>query len=169
MIRRALVWAQNHGEPLPRALARDYFQAAGEAQLAAIERTQAAADLNQARRARHDAQYYRDQCEAGLKGKEKLAWRLGCPPKSLRMLLDAVRDSQAAVGQAKQKVRSAIAAGQAAAAKAERHSKRLLERYLNAHPGETHHFTEQGQSPPMPERLLSELGHRPPPGRPRRP
>lgn len=83
MIRRALVWAQNHGEPLPRALARDYFQAAGEAQLAAIERTQAAADLNQARRARHDAQYYRDQCEAGLKGKEKLAWRLGCPPQEL--------------------------------------------------------------------------------------
>src|SRR5690606_28801977 len=88
LIRRALAWAQNHSEPLPRSLARGYLQAEGEAQLATVMRDQAATELKQARRARLDARYYRDQGEIGLKGKDKLAQRLGWTPKTLRDLQD---------------------------------------------------------------------------------
>jgi len=102
LIRRALAWAQNHADPLPRSLARDYLSAEGEAQLTLVVRTQAAADLKQARRARHDARYYRDQGEAGLKGKDRLAQRLGWTPRTLRDLQDAVKLTEEQAVYAKQ-------------------------------------------------------------------
>ncbi|MGS7843715.1 MobA/MobL family protein [Stenotrophomonas forensis] len=143
LIRRALAWAQNHREPLPRALARDYLQAEGEAQLATVVRTQATADLKLARRARLDARYYRDQGQVGLKGKDKLARRLGWTPKTLRDLQDAVKQSEEAVVQAKHAEHSAIAAQATATAEAERHRQRLMDGFLKAHPEQTHRFPKQ--------------------------
>ncbi|HGM7285114.1 TPA: MobQ family relaxase [Stenotrophomonas maltophilia] len=151
LIRRALAWAQNHSEPLPRSLARDYLQAEGEAQLATVMRTQAADDLKQARRARLDARYYRDQGEIGLKGKDKLAQRLGWTPKTLRDLQDAVKQSEDAVVHAKQAEQQAITAQDATTAEAERHRSRLMDGFLKAHPEENFQFPKQWPQPqPVP-------------------
>jgi len=150
LIRRALAWAQNHSEPLPRSLARDYLQAEGEAQLATVMRTQATADLKQARRARLDARYYRDQGEIGLKGKDKLAQRLGWTPRTLRDLQDAVKQSEDAVVHAKQAEQQAITAQEATTAEAERHRSRLMDGFLKAHPEENFQFPEQWPPGPVP-------------------
>ncbi|MBH1635074.1 hypothetical protein I5U65_07930 [Stenotrophomonas maltophilia] len=104
LLRTALAWAQDHADPLPRALARDYLQAEGEAQVATVLRDQTAAELKQARRDRHDARYYRDKGQAGLKGVGKLAERLGWTPKSLRA---RCRLAAAAPGQTRCPARSA--------------------------------------------------------------
>ncbi len=134
LIRRALDWAQNHSEPMPRSLARDYLQAAGKAQLATVERTKATADLRQARRARHDARHYRDIGFAGLTGREKLAQRLGWTPKVLRDLQDTVTRAKEAVIHAKKVERLAITALESTITEAENHRKRLTEGFLTARP-----------------------------------
>jgi len=143
LIRRALAWAQNHREPLPRSLARNYLQAEGEAQLATVMRDQAATELKQARRARLDARYYRDQGEIGLKGKDKLAQRLGWTPKILRDLQDAVKQSEETVVHAKQAEQQAITAQETATAEAERHRNRLMDGFLKAHPEDNVQFPKQ--------------------------
>ncbi len=151
LIRRALTWAQNHAEPLPRSLARDYLQAEGEAQLATVLRDQAAADLKQAQRARLDARYYRDQGEIGLKGKDKLAQRLGWTPRTLRDLQDVVKQSGDAVVHAKQGEQQAITTQEATTVEAERQRNRLMDGFLKAHPGENFQFPERWSSPqPVP-------------------
>ncbi|RTY17524.1 hypothetical protein EKT70_02850 [Stenotrophomonas geniculata] len=147
LIRRALAWAQNHAAPLPRSLARDYLSAEGEAQLAVVVRNQAAADLKHARRARHDARYYRDQGEAGLKGKDKLAQRLGWTPRTLRDLQDAVKLTEEQVIHAKQAEHLAVSTQDKTTREAERQRQRLLQAFHKAHPTEDFRFPEQW--PPM--------------------
>ncbi|MGE8230709.1 MobA/MobL family protein [Stenotrophomonas hibiscicola] len=143
LIRRALAWAQNHADPLPRSLARDYLSAEGEAQLTLVVRTQAAADLKQARRARHDARYYRDQGEAGLKGKDRLAQRLGWTPRTLRDLQDAVKLTEEQAVYAKQAEHLAITAQEKATQEAEHQRQRLLQAFQKAHPTEDFRFPDQ--------------------------
>lgn len=143
LIRRALAWAQNHAAPLPRSLARDYLSAEGEAQLAVVVRNQAAADLKHARRARHDARYYRDQGEAGLKGKDKLAQRLGWTPRTLRDLQDAVKLTEEQVIHAKQAEHLAVSTQDKTTREAERQRQRLLQAFHKAHPTEDFRFPEQ--------------------------
>jgi len=143
LLRKALAWGQGHPDPLPRALARDYLHAEGEAQVAAVLRDQAAADLKQARRARHDARHYRDKGQAGLKGAGKLAERLGWTPKSLRDLQDAAKLSEDQVVMAKQSERLAIAAQEKATKEAERQRQRLLQAFQKAHPTEDFRFPDQ--------------------------
>jgi len=143
LLRKALAWGQGHPDPLPRALARDYLHAEGEAQVATVLRNQAAADLKQARRDRHDARHYRDKGQAGLKGAGKLADRLGWTPKSLRDLQDAARLSEDQVAMAKQSERLAIAAQEKATKEAERQRQRLLQAFQKAHPTEDFRFPDQ--------------------------
>ncbi len=143
LIRRALAWAQNHADPLPRSLARDYLSAEGEAQLGLVVRNQAAADLKQARRIRHDARYYRDQGEAGLKGKDKLAKRLGWTPRTLRDLQDAVKLTEEQAVYAKQAEHLAITAQEKATQEAEHQRQRLLQAFQKAHPTEDFRFPDQ--------------------------
>ncbi|MCI1073697.1 MobA/MobL family protein [Stenotrophomonas maltophilia] len=143
LLNKALAWGQHHADPLPRALARDYFHAEGEAQVATVLRDQATADLKQARRDRHDARHYRDKGQAGLKGAGKLADRLGWTPKSLRDLQDAAKLSEDQVAMAKQSERFAIAAHEKATKEAERQRQRLLQAFQNAHPTEEFRFPDQ--------------------------
>ncbi len=143
LLRKALAWGQGHRDPLPRALARDYLHAEGEAQVAAVLRDQAAADLKQARRDRHDARHYRDKGQDGLKGAGKLAERLGWTPKSLRDLQDAAKLSEDHVVMAKQSERFAIVAQEKAAKEAERQRQRLLQAFQKAHPAEDFRFPDQ--------------------------
>lgn len=143
LLNKALAWGQHHADPLPRALARDYLHAEGEAQVATVLRDQATADLKQARRDRHDARYYRDKGQAGLKGAGKLADRLGWTPKSLRDLQDAAKLSEDQVAMTKQSERFAIAAHEKATKEAERQRQRLLQAFQNAHPTEEFRFPDQ--------------------------
>ena len=143
LLNKALAWGQHHADPLPRALARDYLQAEGEAQVAAVLRDQTAAELKQARRDRHDARYYRDKGQAGLKGVGKMAERLGWTPKSLRDLQDVVKLSEEQVTMAKQSELVAIAAKEQAAQEAERQRQRLLQAFHKAHPAEDFRFPDQ--------------------------
>ena len=143
LLNKALTWGQRHADPLPRALARDYLHAEGEAQVATVLRNQAAADLKQARRDRHDARHYRDKGQAGLKGAGKLADRLGWTPKSLRDLQDAARLSEDQVAMAKQSERLAIAAQEKATKEAERQRQRLLQAFQKANPTEDFRFPDQ--------------------------
>ncbi len=150
LIRRALAWAQNHADPLPRSLARDYLSAEGEAQLALVVRNQAAADLKQARRIRHDARYYRDQGEAGLKGKDRLAQRLGWTPRTLRDLQDTVKLTEEQVIHAKQAEHLAVSAQEQTTREAERQRQRLLQVFRKAHPTEDFRFPDKRiQATPM--------------------
>ncbi|WP_313253376.1 MobQ family relaxase [Stenotrophomonas acidaminiphila] len=143
LLRKALAWGQGHPDPLPRALARDYLHAEGEAQVATVLRDQAAADLKQARRDRHEARHYRDKGQAGLKGAGKLAERMGWTPKSLRDLQDAAKLSEEQVVMAKQAERFAIAAQERARMEAERQRQRLLQAFQKAHPTDDFRFPEQ--------------------------
>lgn len=143
LIRRALAWAQHHADPLPRSLARDYLSAEGEAQLALVVRNQAAADLKQARRIRHDARYYRDQGEAGLKGKDRLAQRLGWTPRTLRDLQDAVKLTEEQVIHAKQAEHLAVGTQEKTTREAERQRQRLLQAFHKARPTKDFRFPEQ--------------------------
>ncbi|HGM7098329.1 TPA: MobQ family relaxase [Stenotrophomonas maltophilia] len=143
LLNKALTWGQRHADPLPRALARDYLHAEGEAQVATVLRNQAAADLKQARRDRHDARHYRDKGQAGLKGAGKLADRLGWTPRSLRDLQDAAKLSEDQVVIAKQSERFAIGLHEKAAREAERQRQRLLQAFQKAHPTEEFRFPDQ--------------------------
>lgn len=143
LLNKALAWGQRHADPLARALARDYLHAEGEAQVATVLRDQAAADLKQARRDRHDARHYRDKGQAGLKGAGKLAERLGWTPKSLRDLQDAAKLSEEQVVMIKQSERFAIAEQEKASREAERQRQRLLQAFQKAHPAEDFRFPEQ--------------------------
>ncbi|WP_414497344.1 MobQ family relaxase [Stenotrophomonas maltophilia] len=143
LLNKALAWGQHHADPLPRALARDYLHAEGEAQVATVLRDQATADLKQARRDRHDARHYRDKGQAGLKGAGKLADRLGWTPKSLRDLRDLTKLSEDQVAVAKQSERFAIAAQEMATKEAERQRQRLLQAFHKAHPTENFRFPDQ--------------------------
>ena len=106
-------------------------------------RDQAAADLKQARRARHEARHYRDKGQAGLKGAGKLAERLGWTPKSLRDLQDAAKLAEEQVVIAKHSERVVIAAQEKATKQAERQRQRLLQAFQKAHPTEDFRFPEQ--------------------------
>lgn len=108
-----------------------------------VVRTQAAADLKQARRARHDARYYRDQGEAGLKGKDRLAQRLGWTPRTLRDLQDAVKLTEEQAVYAKQAEHLAITAQEKATQEAEHQRQRLLQAFQKAHPTEDFRFPDQ--------------------------
>ncbi|HEL3179385.1 TPA: MobA/MobL family protein [Stenotrophomonas maltophilia] len=143
LLRKALAWAQNHADPLPRSFARDYLHAEGEAQLATVLRDQAAADLKQAKRDQHDAAHYRDKGQAGLKGAGKLAERLGWTPKTLRDLQDAVKLSEQQVAMAQDLERVTGAAQQKAAKEAEKNRQRLLLAFQKAHPADEFRFPEQ--------------------------
>lgn len=143
LLNKALAWGQRHADPLPRALARDYLHAEGEAQVATVLRDQAAADLKQARRDRHDARHYRDKGQDGLKGAGKLAERLGWTPKSLRDLQDAAKLSEEQVVMAKHSERVAVAAQERATQEAERQRQRLLQAFQKAHPHEDFRFPDQ--------------------------
>lgn len=143
LLHKALAWAQSHADPLPRSLARDYLHAEGEAQLATVLRDQAAADLKQAKRDRHDAAHYRDKGQAGLKGAGKLAERLGWTPKTLRDLQDAVKLSEQQVAMSQDLERVTGAAQQKAAKEAEKNRQRLLLAFQKAHPADGFRFPEQ--------------------------
>lgn len=143
LLHKALAWAQGHADPLPRSLARDYLHAEGEAQLATLLRDQAAADLKQAKRDRHDATHYRDKGQAGLKGAGKLADRLGWTPKTLRDLQDAVKLSEQRVAMAQDLERVTGAAQQKATKEAEKNRQRLLLAFQKAHPADDFRFPEQ--------------------------
>lgn len=143
LLNKALAWGQAHRDPLPRALARDYLHAEGEAQVAAVLRDQAIAEVKQARRDRHDARHYRDKGQAGLKGAGRLADRLGWTPKSLRDLQDAAKLSEDQVAMAKQSERLALASLETATKEAERQRQRLLQAFEKAHPTEDFRFPDQ--------------------------
>ena len=143
LLRKALAWGQGHADPLPRALARDYLHAEGEAQVATVLRDQAAAGLQQAQRDLHDARHYRDKGQDGLKGAGKLAERLGWTPKSLRDLQDAAKLSEDQVVIAKQSERFAIDLHGKATKEAERQRQRLLLAFQKAHPTEDFRFPDQ--------------------------
>lgn len=114
-------WARCLATPSLQRLRRE-----GEAQVATVVRDQAAADLKQPRRNRHDARHDRDKGQAGLKGAGKLAERLGWTPKSLRDLQDAAKHSEDQVVLAKQSERFAIDLHEKAMKEAERQRQRLL-------------------------------------------
>lgn len=147
IIRQALAWAQQHADPLPRSLAKNYINAEGEAQVAALAHEHITEQLEAARRQRGDLAKRVKQGPAGLKGLDKFTAALGWAPKSLRELHEAHKQSQELVAMVKETEQHTADARQRTKAEAELHRQRLLDAYEKAHPPTGPQFRQRDQAP----------------------
>ena len=134
LIRQALAWGQQHTDPVPRSLAKNYLNAEGEAQVAACAHEHITEQLEAARRQRGDLAKRVKAGPGGLKGLDKFTAALGWAPKSLRDLHEAHKHSQELVVMAKETEQHTADARRRAKAEAELHRQRLLAAYEKAHP-----------------------------------
>jgi hypothetical protein len=164
IIRQALAWSQQHTDPLPRSLAKNFLNAVGEAQVAAFAHENITEQLAAARRQRGELAKRVKQGPAGLKGLDRFTAALGWSPKSLRELHDAHKQSQDLVVMVKGTEQHTAEACRRSKAEAELHRQRLLDAYEKAHPPTGPAFPKRDPAPAPEPAPRARVIPRPTPG-----
>lgn len=143
ILRHALSWGQENSAPWPRALARDFQRAAGDAVEARQTHDDARTAHRKARRDRHEA----DHAKPIPKG---LAKAIGWTPKAAREAEQAHRQAIDQAAQAKAWRHESGQIQKQAEAEAEKHQKALVDAWKKAHPEYIDRFPEKRTAPPVP-------------------
>lgn len=142
-IRIALAWAKDHSDPWPRALARDFQRAAGEAGAAKAAHDDARTAHRKARRDRHEADHLKPEAKG-------LAKAVGWKTAAVRQGERAHQEAKRAAAEAKAWRHESGQIQKQAEAEAEKHQKVLLDAWKKAHPERVDRFPEQ-QTPTAPK------------------
>lgn len=142
-IRVALAWAKDHSDPWPRAMARDFQRAAGEAVSAKAAHDDARTAHRAARRARHEADHLKPEAKG-------LAKAVGWKTAAVRQGERAHQEAKQAAAEAKAWRHESGQIQKQAEAEAEKHQKALVDAWKKAHPEHIDRFPAP-QTPTAPK------------------
>ncbi|MBN8946745.1 MAG: MobA/MobL family protein [Rhodanobacter sp.] len=145
-IRVALAWAKDHSDPWPRAMARDFQRAAGEAVSAKTAHDDARTAHRKARRDRHEADHLKPEAKG-------LAKAVGWKTAAVRQGERAHQEAKQAAAEAKAWRHESGQLQKQAEAEAEKHQKALVDAWKKAHPEHIDRFPEQRTATPVPTPL----------------